>query len=361
MPNHVLKDGVLTSDKLAACRLSAPPESWWAPTPGDLARLAYPWCLLPLYDDWGCFELSLPLVRIRCFSRFEAVPSVEQLGVLFQLWNHHGLLFVWEERGKGWAYVTGDEKGRLFSPSRRHSRKTPTLGNPPRLPSANWPQVRKYLATFNSLQPATECLLSGYKLIPSSYGKPTEHLQPDYEPPTKSAPHTHLHPHLHLHPQQKQSHRQKTASSDSSKAKHKHGEPLKPVSEILKDLGGGENKNGDLAQGIDRRKLFNTYEDLIIEQARLEPVLPPDQTLTEFVARGTLEQAVTLLLVERGLTYFGGKVNSSQLVDVAWPRIAKVLPAFAAVRDYDQRKRQFGAGVINCVVATAIELKRGSE
>lgn len=112
-----------------------------------------------------------------------------------------------------------------------------------------------------------------------------------------------------------------------------------------------------LEQGVSRRKLFDVYDDSVIGQARAGG----DGSLTELVARQVLEQAVTLLLLNRGFVELGGRVNSDELTAAVWPRIAKALPAFAQVADYTRRKHVFGASVINCVVSAALELRGGGE
>ncbi len=357
MPNRVIKDAIYLSDKLAACRDEQPV----ALTTGDVAKLLYTWVGIVQQDDHGCFELNVPVLRIRCFGRFESMPSETLILRCLQLLNTAGLLFVWEEGGKLWAYVTGQEAGRLPEPSRRRKRGTPTLGHPAKKKSGelwqscDWPEVQEYLATFKDLRPATDGLLKGFKAVraaSASPQSPTDSPQSatvSPQPPSDSPPSPSL---ARAGADQDHEHETGTGSNRDGTRPPRQSE----VSKALRELAGSMGNNGSLRkkleEGIYRNRLFASYDDYMIEQERRGA----GKKLTEFVARGVLEEAVKLLLVSRGFRELG-KVNSSQLADTAWPRVQKGLVHLADLTNYDVTKRQLGGHVINCVVNAALELQ----
>ena len=135
MSNKVLKDSIWTSKKLSRCSL--------------MAQLHYPRLYL-LTDDWSCLEIDLDVIRGRAYPKLPVVTLKDIEGYLKEF-EGNGLLFVWTLNGSVYGYFTGKEEGRLDSPSRRHSRKTP---EPPQ------EQLTAYYNKFNTLE---ESLQSAYK------------------------------------------------------------------------------------------------------------------------------------------------------------------------------------------------------
>ena len=110
MGNRVIKDSIWKSKKLARCSVSA--------------QLHYPRIYL-LIDDWSCFEIDLENIRGVVYPKLLEIISTNDIKNFLTEYAINGLLFSWVEEGREYGYFTGNEEGRLPSPSRRHARKTP--------------------------------------------------------------------------------------------------------------------------------------------------------------------------------------------------------------------------------------------
>lgn len=387
MPNRTIKGEAIWvhSDKLATC-LSADPIAWEL-TVGTLSRLLYSYLFIPLQDDWGCFELNPPVWRIQCFGRFPVLPPEALLIACALELNHHGLLFTWEEQGKAWAYLTGKEAGRLPEPTRRHSRKTPTLGHKPKVPCQDWPQVVHYLNTYKQLQPATGGILTGYRVVQAASASPqppTRGLQQttgdykaptiDYKSPTIARAGADPDPDPESdHEQDQDQHLQ--LSQDAQGKPKKAAQPtttttrlrnattkLQPPTGQLQsptdkpqqgtsklERLGKDNRNlrEHLTTGIYRNDLFdyfdNSYRRCDAEKKRGLALL----------ARELTNKCAQLLLVNRGQKELP-KATVESLSEAAWGEVAASLPVFEHLKNYDARKRQLVGHVINCVVAAAL-------
>lgn len=100
MPNHVIRDRIWVSKKLAKCSLKA--------------ALAYPWIYL-VCDDWGRFEYEPSVIWKQVFARRDDV-SLEEFEGWLDEYQTHGLLQRYHMDGD-LAFWTGFYRGGKRRPS----------------------------------------------------------------------------------------------------------------------------------------------------------------------------------------------------------------------------------------------------
>jgi hypothetical protein len=107
VPNKRIFDGEAApnSDKLAQC--------------SRLAHAEYPW-LLTEADCNGVFEFKLQQIWRDVYGTYRSYITVEDVEAIFEEYRKHGLVYIWTENGKQYAYWVGIEKpGRLPALSNR--------------------------------------------------------------------------------------------------------------------------------------------------------------------------------------------------------------------------------------------------
>ena len=348
--NRIIKKAIYDSDKLAAC--------------SDAAKLHYNH-LLPLQDNFGCWEINVRLIRKNCYGHFQQPPAEEEILGWIQEWNHSGLLFVWQaEGGKLWGYITGEEKGRLPEPSRRGERKSPVFQRE---------QLLHYQQSHKELQPAS----SGFKVVQAASASPqppsttNERPPPALNPPQPASSRLNvpqapslaragaeLELESELEPEKSTVHN----SARSQEPRTVHSSSVKKtLGDLGKNMEASAEKNGDLRKqlekGIHRNRLFANYDDLF--SAAKKKRKNPQTFLSDFedLMQKWVDDCVNLLLSERGAVELKGIVPHF-LVNKAREKIEPSLQIMFGVKDYDKRKRQAGGRLINCVVDAALELRK---
>lgn len=399
MGNRTLKASMHSSDKLYACRDAAPVQL----TMGDYAKLLFAWLFVPLQDDWGCFELNIRKIVGVNFWIFEQPPSEEQLTRTAHILNANGLLFVWEQGEKVWGYLTGKEEGRLPALDSRRLRHTPSLHpdspgikRTDRTPTADWPEVRAYLANYQQLTPVSDGSLTGFHVPPqclysASILPPSSSTRPP-SPSVKTPPSPVRPPSCAAQPPPASE--QPPPASTSPPLARARAElrtknlDLRPIRSFLrKEVGGrkrgkakqpGEEKTGaiikknlknlaktktlqaagrdgdlrkHMAAGIFRKKVLNCFDDFHLSRER-----GGTHDFGEIVYAMTQEAAKSLLS-NRGAVELRG-LETDTLVKKAWQQILPHIPRFQALQDYQTRKLQIASAVINQVLDVAMNLAR---
>jgi hypothetical protein len=138
MPKRVIDaDAMWKSEKLGKCLPKSIPEYAW---------------LYGLADANGNFELTnLRAVHSHAYAPIRPLFSLQDLREVIDDFARHGLLFIWEEKGKRFGHWTGSDKpGRLPSRTQRRYYTNVDVRTPEK--EENWKTLQEYLASVEAAE-----------------------------------------------------------------------------------------------------------------------------------------------------------------------------------------------------------------